>query len=645
MGEVVVDETNSEIRVGNGVTPGGVSAVAGAEAVIAQIASADGASRVGVGGGRTLAQKLGDTVSVKDAPFNAKGDGVTNDAPAFQAAIDYLASIGGGTVEVPKGTYLLNRNGTVTDMYGASAVCVKLNAPNITLRGAGKLLKGTNANAVLLHISAANVTVRDIGIDGGSQSTAYFVNDEVRIVSTASNTLVDNITIWKSSGGGVAVLGSPDAIVRNSKIFNVRDNSVLVAEPGADRCQVLDNRLIGTLAQNNVYVTASSGSADVPGKVYDTLVRGNFCRGSGDTCIELGMGSSRYTVDGNNLAGSANPPILLRDSQFGVVSNNQIDPTGCTDAIAVLRLHKPNSFPYHVTISGNVVSGIPNRSGVYIGGSNIVLDNNQFLLRPENYAWATGLPAGPDAGKVSSDFAATAFCLEGGGDVIQDVSITNNKVLGYAGGVAFNYGDIPATLKKRIVVRGNTFKRVAKAIGAYVAVLDRGCIIENNDFIDVTYRVFELVGATLTPTAAQKDAWPRISGNRIYQVAYPDVQPSIWEGYSPQDAVVDSAAIQVMQVPESQYDFAGIGTRAALKSARLTIRFPDGQTWASYQLNPYASVDADKVKLLGGSADMFAGSDGFAGWALVVSGEGVGLQRRGASTGNAYRAFYYTITN
>lgn len=55
--------------------------------------------------GRTLAARLGDVVSVKD--FGAKGDGATNDAAAFQAAIDYCEAQGGGTVFVPRGRYMI----------------------------------------------------------------------------------------------------------------------------------------------------------------------------------------------------------------------------------------------------------------------------------------------------------------------------------------------------------------------------------------------------------------------------------------------------------------------------------------------------------------------------------------------------------
>lgn len=44
--------------------------------------------------------------------FGAKGDGVTDDTEAFQAAIDYMKSVGGGGVFVPEGKYVI-RSGIV----------------------------------------------------------------------------------------------------------------------------------------------------------------------------------------------------------------------------------------------------------------------------------------------------------------------------------------------------------------------------------------------------------------------------------------------------------------------------------------------------------------------------------------------------
>lgn len=47
-------------------------------------------------------------VNVRDAPYNAAGDGTTNDAPAFQHALDDVGNQGGGIVFVPTGNYLID---------------------------------------------------------------------------------------------------------------------------------------------------------------------------------------------------------------------------------------------------------------------------------------------------------------------------------------------------------------------------------------------------------------------------------------------------------------------------------------------------------------------------------------------------------
>lgn len=48
------------------------------------------------------------TVNVKDPPYNATGDGVTDDTTAIQDAIDDVFAVGGGTIFFPKGIYLCN---------------------------------------------------------------------------------------------------------------------------------------------------------------------------------------------------------------------------------------------------------------------------------------------------------------------------------------------------------------------------------------------------------------------------------------------------------------------------------------------------------------------------------------------------------
>ncbi len=64
-----------------------------------------GAALVGYKG-RTVAERLGDVVSVKD--FGAKGDGVADDTPAFAAAVSHVAGLDGGVIRVPSGTYKIS---------------------------------------------------------------------------------------------------------------------------------------------------------------------------------------------------------------------------------------------------------------------------------------------------------------------------------------------------------------------------------------------------------------------------------------------------------------------------------------------------------------------------------------------------------
>lgn len=52
-------------------------------------------------------------INVKDRPFAAMGDGVADDTAAIQAAVDYLASNRGGTLQFPAGNYVINEPGIV----------------------------------------------------------------------------------------------------------------------------------------------------------------------------------------------------------------------------------------------------------------------------------------------------------------------------------------------------------------------------------------------------------------------------------------------------------------------------------------------------------------------------------------------------
>ncbi|GAA3410699.1 right-handed parallel beta-helix repeat-containing protein [Paenibacillus hodogayensis] len=81
---------------------------------------------------RTVAERLRDRVSVKD--YGARGDDNTNDTAAINAAIAAVFGAGGGTVYVPKGTYLIDA--VRPPGSGAGGVQLKSNVSLVLDQGA-----------------------------------------------------------------------------------------------------------------------------------------------------------------------------------------------------------------------------------------------------------------------------------------------------------------------------------------------------------------------------------------------------------------------------------------------------------------------------------------------------------------------------
>lgn len=131
-------------------------------------------------------------INARNAPYNATGDGVTNDKVALQAAFD-AAAVGGDAVYLPAGIY----------MYSVvQSLTTALNIPGITVIGAGK-------GKTVLKCIASGVT----------QTTAN------RGIKLASNTYLSGITFDGNNAAIASLLGEVSTLDTAMTIVNVNDGA------------------------------------------------------------------------------------------------------------------------------------------------------------------------------------------------------------------------------------------------------------------------------------------------------------------------------------------------------------------------------------------------------------------------------------
>ena len=171
--------------------------------------------------------------------FGGKGDGVSDDAPAFRAAFAALANIGGGTLTVPDtGKPYLVGSWDPTPRDGL--LFVALIPPNVTLTGTGVIkmkddvyptpTDGSGGVYYGLNLFGAfgssNITVSYLSFDMNGQNNLQpsglpHIMNTFRFYGVATNVIVQNVTISNSPGHNMIVfeasLGAGDgAIVKNS---------------------------------------------------------------------------------------------------------------------------------------------------------------------------------------------------------------------------------------------------------------------------------------------------------------------------------------------------------------------------------------------------------------------------------------------
>lgn len=189
-------------------------------------------------------------VVVTEARFGARGNGIDDDTTAIQSALDYLATIGGGTLWFPTGTYL------VSDTLTANCVCHMVGA-------------GVNATTIQAsHVSGAAITftryysgVRSMTIRGSSARLAaantedvgvYFPTDSAIVQSRIGNYVRD--CIINNHGSHAIYATGQGAVFEDLRILDCAGHGIYFDNFDADI-----NNLAGFSEVKNCQIVRTAG--------------------------------------------------------------------------------------------------------------------------------------------------------------------------------------------------------------------------------------------------------------------------------------------------------------------------------------------------------------------------------------------------
>jgi hypothetical protein len=339
--------------------------------------------------------------NVKSAPYNGKGDGVTDDTGAIQAAINDATAVN-GIVYLPAGTWLFTST-TMSNLNVAGGPGPLWQ--HCLIQGAGKeatILKAsaTSTGTLLSFANAPYSAIRDLTIDGTLATSpsnyalllntchysevsnihvlnAYYIG--IGFKSCQSLRIHDSVVEGSRSGVGILTnrsdLGAPDCsgtTISYCSVLNSFLSGIQILESGetVDHCYIS-----GTSAGPYAGIYAARGARNC-------TISNNIIQNCGSVGIDVSWG----TLSGNGM-GDSGPDI---SEGIIVVGNNCSNnggggmSTASNGTIITNNIFKDNGGNPNLTVDSEGIGVVDARNviikGNIIGNSNTVTIQKYGIL-------------------------------------------------------------------------------------------------------------------------------------------------------------------------------------------------------------------------------------------------------------------------
>lgn len=277
----------------------------------------------------TVGTALQFAINVKNAPFNAVGDGVTDDTAAIQAAVDFLSS--GGTLVFPTGTYVL----TAPITFSAQS--------NLSLFGYGATIQCGSTRIESYFDVSGTSTVRFFGFSFNAKM------EDMPLYTAADYDNRYNVGIYANTN-------TESIIVRDCRFYNLYTEGIFARQVGtldvqdsvfqspvqaqdqllehiwfitSGHLKVINNQFLNEFNDNPAYLPCAvfasgvSGSAVIDRNFFDWCGRDNT--GSHRLgCIDFYFDCQNVIVSNNIVRNLMAQFMRLSGCDGGIVENNYI---------------------------------------------------------------------------------------------------------------------------------------------------------------------------------------------------------------------------------------------------------------------------------------------------------------------------------
>jgi len=400
--------------------------------------------------GNNVSSSLPTTINVKS--LGVVGDGVTDDLPAINAAINTVSAVGGGTLYFPAGTYL-SASGSIkpasnTFLQGAGidSTIISNNVPTFpddqtisiygTMTGANTGWPGSNTiysiNAPTMGSNTVTTTVASnasnfpngtiIFISGDLHGTSFWYPGwHTTVLSSNPGTGV--ITLSETLPFGGNQITTVQKILSLKQNITIRDMTIVAGKASAIGCFVAKNILVENVKVIPGIFGVAFGPSVALGVCRNSMFRN--CRlEQGVGPIDVFVASDTY-VEGCHLT---NGTIVVDGGSFdcGVINNYIKDPMQSGLGANAITLA---SYDARCKVIGNSITGVPaNVQGINIPGTPVSGEGSHIIMGNTITTVDTSTTFGITCNNISNNTIVGNYINNAGFGIALASSATNNLI-------------------------------------------------------------------------------------------------------------------------------------------------------------------------------------------------------------------------